>query len=103
MNFTQNPIIIGAVGGSGTRIFTKIIRYAGIYMGSDLNEAEENEDNKSFYRAWLPLYLMKTGQPGLEQFGYWNSFNWQQIEKAATSSRFERYLFQRIGMKNLPL
>ncbi|MEL7034826.1 MAG: sulfotransferase, partial [Cyanobacteria bacterium J06592_8] len=61
MNFKNNPVVIGAVGGSGTRIFTKIIRYAGIYMGSDLNKAEENNDNKSFYRAWLPLYLHKNG------------------------------------------
>lgn len=59
MDFAKNPIVIGAVAGSGTRIFTKIVSNAGVFMGSDLNSAEENENNKSFYRAWLPLYLHK--------------------------------------------
>jgi hypothetical protein len=38
----KNPIAVGAVGGSGTRIVTQFLSDAGYYIGSDLNEANDN-------------------------------------------------------------
>ena len=36
------PVAIGGLGGSGTRIVTRIVTQFGIYMGSDLNPANDN-------------------------------------------------------------
>jgi hypothetical protein len=39
----HGPVIaIGGVGGSGTRVVAKLLRDAGVFMGSDLNSAEDN-------------------------------------------------------------
>ena len=38
----HDPIAIGAVGGSGTRMIAQLLRDAGYYIGSDLNEANDN-------------------------------------------------------------
>lgn len=35
-------MVIGGVGGSGTRIFAELMQDLGIYMGSDLNESLDN-------------------------------------------------------------
>ncbi len=36
------PVAIGALGGSGTRIYAEILREIGLYIGSDLNPALDN-------------------------------------------------------------
>ena len=36
------PVIIGGVGGSGTRVVAQIINRMGFYIGSDLNSAKDN-------------------------------------------------------------
>jgi len=36
------PIVIGGIGGSGTRLIAKILIELGAYIGSDLNEAYDN-------------------------------------------------------------
>jgi hypothetical protein len=38
----RNPVAIGGVGGSGTRVVAGIIRSFGYYIGSDLNSANDN-------------------------------------------------------------
>ena len=40
---TQGPIVIGGVGGSGTRAVIEVLRRLGIYTGSELNQAGDNE------------------------------------------------------------
>ena len=39
---TAPPVAIGAIGGSGTRVVAQLLIEAGIYMGSDLNESNDN-------------------------------------------------------------
>lgn len=36
------PVAIGGVGGSGTRLIAQILKDLGFYIGSDLNEANDN-------------------------------------------------------------
>lgn len=38
----SGPVIIGGVGGSGTRVVAEIIRHLGFYIGDDLNPAKDN-------------------------------------------------------------
>ena len=38
----SNPVIIGGVGGSGTRVVAEIISHLGYYFGDDLNAAKDN-------------------------------------------------------------
>ena len=37
-----SPVIIGGVGGSGTRVVAQIVRQLGYYIGDDLNSAKDN-------------------------------------------------------------
>lgn len=39
---TGGPIVIGGVGGSGTRVVAEMLSLFGIYIGSDLNDAHDN-------------------------------------------------------------
>ncbi len=41
--FKTDPIIVGGVGGSGTRIIAEVLKQMGIFMGSDLNKANDNK------------------------------------------------------------
>ena len=36
------PVIIGGVGGSGTRVVAEVINHLGFYIGDDLNRAKDN-------------------------------------------------------------
>jgi len=40
--FDSDPILIGGVGGSGTRIVTEILKQSGIFMGDSLNVSNDN-------------------------------------------------------------
>lgn len=37
-----SPVAVGALGGSGTRVVAEILMQAGIYLGSNLNDANDN-------------------------------------------------------------
>lgn len=39
---TPPPVVIGGVGGSGTRLIAQILKDLGYFMGNDLNEANDN-------------------------------------------------------------
>lgn len=41
-NIKCSPIIVGGVGGSGTRLIASILMDAGFFLGTDLNEANDN-------------------------------------------------------------
>src|ERR1043166_3417918 len=52
--FTSGPNVIGATGGSGTRVVARIVRRAGMYIGRDgLNESEDPLYIADFYDRWL--------------------------------------------------
>jgi len=60
------PTLVGALGGSGTRVVARLLRRAGLYMGADLNEAEDSEPVMSFYDVWLRRYLERDGALGAD-------------------------------------
>jgi len=49
---TQPPVAIGGIGGSGTRLVAQILMDLGIYMGDDLNAANDNR--------WFTLLFKRT-------------------------------------------
>jgi hypothetical protein len=59
MNFRNDPVVIAAIGGSGTRVFARIIRHAGLFIGNDLNQQEDSQPFIDFYNIWIPLYIQK--------------------------------------------
>jgi hypothetical protein len=40
----QEPVAVGAIGGSGSRVLARILRGAGVSIGANLNESEDNLD-----------------------------------------------------------
>jgi hypothetical protein len=40
--FTRPPVVVGGVGGSGTRLIAQMLAASGYYLGTDLNEASDN-------------------------------------------------------------
>ena len=58
----DDPMVIGASGGSGTRVVARIVRHVGVFMGSSLNRSEDSQPFVDFYDAWTPLYLKREGR-----------------------------------------
>jgi hypothetical protein len=76
------PVVVGGVGGSGTRVVAEIMRHLGVYTGCVLNKAGDNKwfsllcklprfsldpssrDSQDFYRALDMLERAMTGQLG---------------------------------------
>ena len=57
MHIRNDPLVIGALGGSGTRVVVRIARHGGLFMGSELSSWEDSEPLGEFYDAWLKPYL----------------------------------------------
>ena len=57
------PVIIGALGGSGTRVIARIIRRAGYFLGTRLNESEDAMDFVEFYDRWINRYILRRRVP----------------------------------------
>ena len=36
------PVVVGGVGGSGTRLIAECLKEAGYFMGADINDAKDN-------------------------------------------------------------
>jgi hypothetical protein len=51
------PCVMGATGGSGTRVLARIARRAGLYIGTDLNPAEDSLAVAEYYDRWINPYL----------------------------------------------
>ncbi len=47
------PCVIGATGGSGTRVVARIARRAGLFMGGRLNEPEDTLVFATYYDRWI--------------------------------------------------
>lgn len=52
-DYYTHPVVIGGVGGSGTRLITRTLIELGFFMGSDLNEAYDN--------LWFTLLFKRAG------------------------------------------
>jgi hypothetical protein len=59
------PSVVGATGGSGTRVVARILRRAGLYTGSELNESEDAWKLGDYSDRWIDTYLRyrSTGLP----------------------------------------
>jgi hypothetical protein len=47
------PSIMGATGGSGTRVVARIARRGGLFIGTNLNPAEDSLDIAEYYDRWV--------------------------------------------------
>lgn len=57
MSFRTDPLVIGAVGGSGTRVFSRIARHAGVFMGEHVDTQEDSVPLSRFYGQFASEYL----------------------------------------------
>lgn len=59
----QGPRIIGATGGSGTRVAARLLRRGGTYIGARLNEATEDAiEIGLFLHEWILPYIASEHQ-----------------------------------------
>ena len=58
-----SPCVIGATGGSGTRVVARIIRAGGMYIGNDLNNYEDALPFAAFSDRWINEYLASGSSP----------------------------------------
>ena len=61
----DSPLIIGGIGGSGTRVVCQIALDAGFFMGANLNESLDSLDFQPFYNNWIRPFLIEK-KPSLE-------------------------------------
>lgn len=47
------PVVIGATGGSGTRVVARIAQRGGMFLGADLNRSEDALDFARFSDRWI--------------------------------------------------
>jgi hypothetical protein len=65
----RGPNVIGATGGSGTRVVARVAREAGMYTGRRLNEYEDALDFGEFSDRWINVYLAAEREPAPELVG----------------------------------
>jgi glycosyltransferase involved in cell wall biosynthesis len=53
----SGPNVIGATGGSGTRVVARIIRRCGVFLGSHLNESEDSLDLAEYLDRWINPFV----------------------------------------------
>lgn len=53
LHLQSAPLVIGATGGSGTRVVARIAKYAGYDLGANLNSAEDALDFVPFHDRWI--------------------------------------------------
>ena len=58
------PRVIGATGGSGTRVVGRIVRAGGMYIGTNLNDYEDAQDLAGYSDRWINGFV-QTGLAGL--------------------------------------
>ncbi len=51
------PLVIGATGGSGTRVIARLARHAGYDLGRNLNSAEDALEFYSFHDKWIDRFV----------------------------------------------
>ena len=56
---SDNPVLVGGLGGSGTRIVCQILIDGGYYMGANLNSYNDSLDFVPFYEKWTNFYLQQ--------------------------------------------
>lgn len=41
--FAAPPVVVGGVGGSGSRVVAEMLETLGLFIGDDLNDARDNK------------------------------------------------------------
>ena len=59
----NTTVVIGGFGGSGTRVVARIVKQAGYFMGTNLNESEDAMEFVEFYDRWVNRYLLRRQVP----------------------------------------
>jgi hypothetical protein len=62
MEARSDPLVIGAIGGSGTRVFSKICRHTGVFMGGHVDQQEDSQPLSRFYCEFASEYLAANGR-----------------------------------------
>jgi hypothetical protein len=57
------PIVIGATGGSGTRVVARIVQRAGVFIGTNRNPAEDAREFVEFYDRWINRFVRRAEIP----------------------------------------
>ena len=57
------PLVIGATGGSGTRVVARIVRRAGYFIGANLNVSEDSMEFPELYDRWINRYILRAIVP----------------------------------------
>jgi len=60
---SKGPIVIGGLGGSGTRVVARIVRRAGYFLGTNVTGAEDAVEFWEFYDRWINRYLLREDCP----------------------------------------
>lgn len=55
------PRVIGATGGSGTRVLARIVRAGGLFIGTRLNDYEDALDFGSYSDRWINPFVSANG------------------------------------------
>jgi hypothetical protein len=58
-NWPSDPIIIGATGGSGSRVVARILQAGGLFLGSNRNRAEDSMPLAAFCDLWATVYAAR--------------------------------------------
>jgi hypothetical protein len=75
------PVVIGATGGSGTRVVARVARLTGLFIGNDLNPAEDALPVAQYYDRWINPYL-------------WHRRNWAPDPEPEMRAELETLLEQ---------
>jgi len=59
----DRPVVIGAIGGSGTRVVVRILRHGVYFMGRNLNESEDAMEFVEFYDRWINRFIRRKEVP----------------------------------------
>jgi hypothetical protein len=60
-----DPRVIGATGGSGTRVVGRIVRAGGMYIGTNLNDYQDALDLGGYSDRWINEFVAGGGLDGL--------------------------------------
>ena len=57
------PYVIGATGGSGTRVFARIVRHAAMFVGTHLNVSDDSLFFGDYSDRWIDSLMNAAGSP----------------------------------------
>jgi len=61
MRRIPGPNVIGGTGGSGTRVVARVVRSAGMFIGTNLNASEDALDFGDYSNRWIDVF--RVGPP----------------------------------------